>query len=125
MSRESATRSFSHPEFQGRVGLARSIITPPKGIYARLWGSATHDVAEGVHQPMLATCVIFTSESTSQELVLITLDAIALWQEEADRIRDALRERFDLQPQQLMLHPSHTHSSPALARRHADRLGGH
>ncbi|HEV7614098.1 MAG TPA: neutral/alkaline non-lysosomal ceramidase N-terminal domain-containing protein [Steroidobacteraceae bacterium] len=125
MSTESATKSFSHPEFQGLVGLARSNITPPEGIYARLWGSATHDVAEGVHQPMLATCVILKSESTSREVALITLDAIALWQEEADRIRDALRERFGLQPQQLMLHPSHTHSSPALARRHADRSGGH
>jgi len=125
MSIESAKMGISHPEFRGRIGLSRSVITPPKGIYARLWGSATHDVAEGVHQPMLATCMVLQSASTSDELVLITLDAVALWQEEADRIRDAILKRFDLQPQQLMLHPSHTHSSPALTRRHADRAGGH
>jgi hypothetical protein len=124
MSTQSATKSFSHPEFRGRIGLARSTITPPAGIYARLWGSATHDVAEGVHRPMLATCMVLQSDA-SEELVLITLDAIALWQEEADRMRDAIVERFDLHPRQLMLHPSHTHSSPALARRHADRPGGH
>jgi hypothetical protein len=125
MSTTSAAKSFSHPEFRGRIGLSRAVITPPTGIYSRMWGSATHDVAEGVHQPMYATCMVLQSEETSEQLVLITLDAIALWQPEADRIRDALLARFDLRPEQLMLHPSHTHSSPPLARRHADRLGGH
>jgi hypothetical protein len=125
MKTATAMKSFSHAEFRGRIGLARSTITPPKGIYSRLWGSATHDTAEGVHQPLLATCMVLQSDSTSTQLVLITLDAIALWQEEANRIRDAIIERFGLQPEQLMLHPSHTHSSPALARRHADRPGGH
>jgi hypothetical protein len=121
----SANRSFIHPEFFGRIGLSRSVVTPPPGIYARLWGSATHDIADGVHHPMLAGCMVLQSEATSTELVLITLDAIVLHQEEADRIRDAIIERFDLQPRQLMLHPSHTHSSPPLVRRHADRPGGH
>ncbi len=125
MSNESATRSFSHPEFRGRIGLARAVITPPEGIYARLWGSATHDFAEGVHLPMRASCMVLKSPSMAQELVLITVDAIALAQDDADRIRDAILQRFALQPQQLMLHPSHTHSSPSLARRHADRPGGH
>ena len=122
---KSASRSFIHPEFLGCIGLSRSVITPPQGIYARLWGSATHDIADGVHQPMLANCMVLQSDVTSMELVLITLDAIVLHQEEADRIRDAIIERFDLQPHQLMLHPSHTHSSPALVRRHAGRPGGH
>jgi hypothetical protein len=124
MSNSSATQSLSHPEFRGRIGLARSVITPPLGIYSRLWGSATHDVAEGVHRPMLATCLTLQSDSSAGELVLIALDAIALWQQEADRICAALRQRFNLREQQIMLHPSHTHSSPALARRHADRPGG-
>jgi hypothetical protein len=125
MSTESATKSFSHPEFRGRIGLARSVITPPDGIYARLWGSATHDIAEGMHQPFLATCLVLESDTPSDRLVLITFDAIALWQAEADRLRDAIVQRFGLHPRQLMLHPSHSHSSPALARRHADRPGGH
>lgn len=125
MSTKSAIESFSHPEFRGRMGLARSTITPPGGIYARLWGSATHDVAEGVHRPFFATALVLQSDSTSKALVLITLDAVALWQEEADRMRDAILKRFDLGPEQLMLHPSHTHSSPMLSRRHAERPGGH
>lgn len=124
MSTASPSKSLSHPEFRGRFGFARSVVTPPEAIYARLWGSAKHDIADGVHRPMLASCMVLKSDVTSHELVLLTVDAIALWQEEADRIRDALLLRFDLKPEQLMLHPSHTHSSPPLVRRHADRPGG-
>jgi hypothetical protein len=124
MSLGSAYRHFSQPEFHGRIGLSRSTITPPDGIYSRMWGSAKHDIAEGVHQPMLASCLLLQAGTQSEELVLITFDAIALWQQEADRMRDALMRRFSLRPEQIMLHPSHTHSSPALARRHADRPGG-
>jgi hypothetical protein len=32
--------SISHPEFTGYIGIGRSDITPPPGIYARNWGSA-------------------------------------------------------------------------------------
>jgi len=124
MNAQPRINSLSHPEFCGRIGFARAEITPPPGIYARLWGSAKHDIAEGVHQPMLATCMILASEKTGTWLVLIALDLIALWQEEVDRIRSALMGQFGLQPQQLMLHVSHTHSSPNLSRRYADRPGG-
>ncbi len=126
MNTPSAAKSFSHPEFRGRIGLSRSAdhAAPPASI--RACGAAPRTtLADGVHQPMVAGCMVLKSEETADELVLITLDAIALWQQEADRIRDALLERFNLRPEQLMLHPSHTHSSPALKRVHADRPGGH
>ena len=117
--------TLSHPEFKGRIGFARAEVTPPAGIYARLWGSAKHDIAEGVHQPMQATCMLLASEKGAPELVLISVDAVALWQEEIDRIRNALVGRFGFAAEQLMLHASHTHSSPMLSRRHGDRPGGH
>ena len=125
MNAQPRTDSLRHPEFRGRLGFARAEITPPNGIYARLWGSAKHDIAEGVHQPMLASCMVLASEKGAGELVLISFDAVALWQEEIDQISDALISRFGLQQRQLMLHASHTHSSPMLSRRHADRPGGH
>jgi neutral/alkaline ceramidase-like enzyme len=125
MSFNSAPEGLSQPEFRGRIGFAKATITPPLGIYARLWGSAKHDVADGVHRPMLATAMVLQSEAANTQLVLVTLDAVALWQEEADRIRRALADRFHLLPEQLMVHVSHTHGSPMLARRHADRPGGH
>jgi hypothetical protein len=115
---------LKHSEFRGRIGVARQEITPPVGIYARLWGSAVHDVAEGVHRPAFASCVAFQGEGDS-ELVLIALDACILAQEEIVSIRSTLLRQFDLQPHQLTLHPSHSHSMPSYSRKHVDRPGGH
>ena len=34
-------------------GLARADITPPVGIYHRMWGAAAHDpIAPGMHRPL-------------------------------------------------------------------------
>jgi Neutral/alkaline non-lysosomal ceramidase, N-terminal len=124
MSDQSQTR-LRHPEFRGRIGVARTVITPPLGIYARTWGSATHDIAEGVHRPLLGTCLVFRDPEGDAELVLVTLDIMVFWQEEADKIRAAILARLGLEPQQLILHPSHTHSTPFLLSRQVDKPGGH
>lgn len=121
---DSHTR-LRHPEFRGCIGVARTSITPPVGIYARSWGSAKHDTAEGVHKPLLATCIVFQDLSRKTELVLITLDVMILWQGEADRIRAIILERLGLKPHQLILHPSHSHSTPFLLSSQSDRPGGH
>ena len=36
-------KTFSHPAFRGRFGVARRDITPPPGIHAKNWGAATHE----------------------------------------------------------------------------------
>ncbi len=38
-----------------RAAIARCDITPPVGIYHRMWGAALHDRATGVHRPLEAT----------------------------------------------------------------------
>lgn len=119
----SATR-LGQPEFHGRIGVARKDMTPPAGIYARMWGSATHDIADGVHRPLLASCLLFQDLQGSTELILITLDAMVFWQEEAVKLRQEVLSKLSLRPEQLIVHPSHSHSTPMLARRHADRPGG-
>ena len=97
---------LKHPEFHGRIGVARRVITPPVGIYARLWGSATHDVAEGVHRPAYGSCLVFQDANGAAELVLVALDACILVQEEVIKIRSALLAQFELESYQLILHPS-------------------
>src|SRR5260370_23209707 len=52
------TCSMKHvdtPQTRCRAGVARGDITPPVGIYHRLWGAAVHDRATGAHRPLLAT----------------------------------------------------------------------
>ena len=50
-------QEFSHPSFHGQIGVARSDITPPVGIYARNWGAAEHDVADSIHCPLTLTAL--------------------------------------------------------------------
>ncbi len=118
------TNRLRHPEFHGEIGVASREITPPVGIHARTWGSAVHDVAEGVHRPLLASCLLFRDLTRKTELVLITLDALVFWPLAADKIRSMVQSRFGLRREQLIFHPSHSHSTPFLAKRHVDRPGG-
>lgn len=119
---------FSQSAFEGSIGVARVDITPPLGIYARNWGAALHDVAEGVHRPLTATAITVqpkSPDSTDPPLVLVTLD-LGWWRSYRDEqsLRLALLEALDLPPERLMLSFTHTHSGPALCREDADKPGG-
>jgi hypothetical protein len=52
-------------EFKGEIGVARADITPPPNIYARSWGSALHDAAEGIHRPLLVTSLFMRGGSSA------------------------------------------------------------
>ncbi len=104
--------------------MARTTITPPVGIYSRTWGSAKHDVAEGVHRPALASCLVFQTLTGDGELISLALDSCCADDREVAALRAAILTRFGLKLEQLTLHPSHSHSLPVLTRRTADRTGG-
>ena len=118
--------SLRHSELAGRIGVARGPITPPLGIHARLWGSARHDIAIGVHRPLLATCVYFARHDGSEPLALLTLD-LSWWRSGRDELelRQAMLDAAGLEARQLILHVSHTHSAPSTSQDLADRPGGH
>jgi len=82
-------------EFVGTVGVARADITPPPGIYARCWGSSTHDIASGVHKPLLASCVMFANAEGRGALTLLALD-LSWWSSKQDELE--LRELHGRQP---------------------------
>jgi hypothetical protein len=58
MAKSRVTDSY----FCGQIGIAREDITPPVGIYAKNWGAATHDVAEGIHRPLTATVLTLQAD---------------------------------------------------------------
>ena len=118
--------SMHDSEFSGSCGIARAEITPPAGIYARCWGSSSHDIASGVHKPLLATCITFADAAGAHPLVLLALD-LSWWSSRQDEseLRTAILEGAGLQEQELMFHPSHTHSAPRTALEFVDRPGGH
>jgi hypothetical protein len=113
-------------EFTGRIGVARADISPPAGIFARSWGSSRHDIASGIHKPLLASCIAFADAAGGEPLALLALD-LSWWSSKGDEVelRSAILAASGLQERQLMFHPSHTHSAPRTAPEFADRPGGH
>ncbi|NOY43287.1 MAG: hypothetical protein GXP26_15820 [Planctomycetes bacterium] len=114
-----------HPSFEGRIGVARSDITPPVGIYSRMWGCAQHDRAEGVHRNLMATALALEPTCDGEPLVLIQLD-LGWWRLAEDElfVRSAVLETLGLDEARLVITLSHTHSGPSTSREQADRPGG-
>lgn len=124
-------RFHTWPAFRGRIGVAREDITPPQGIYAKNWGAATHDVAEGVHRPLTATVLTLQTDGQAEEnasfpLVLASLD-LGWWRTREDEwfLRGHVIETLGLDARGVMLALTHTHSGPAICREDVDRPGGH
>lgn len=113
-------------EFTGTIGVARADISPPAGIFARSWGSSKHDIASGIHKPLLASCIAFADAARANPLVLLALD-LSWWSSKGDEVelRTAILAATGLAEPQLMFHPSHTHSAPRTAPEFSDRPGGH
>ena len=108
-----STTTVRTPTSRLRLGHARADITPPVGIYHRLWGAARHDRATGVHRPLVADVLALAPARSSggTQLVRALLDLAGLVRSQhADMVR-ALAEGAGVAPEQVMLTYSHTHSS--------------
>lgn len=110
------------------VGVARCDITPPVGIYHRMWGAATHERSTGVHRPLTATALVLHPASgpvePAQCQVLIALDMCLLWAEEMRELLDAVAAATGLRHDQLLVCFSHTHGAGLMGKERADRPGG-
>ena len=84
------TTRVDTPQSRCRVGFARADITPPVGIYHRMWGAALHDRATGVHRPLTATALWLEALDGSGRQLVLGLDHCLLDGAEFDRIRDAV-----------------------------------
>lgn len=124
MSRHSL--SFAHGAFSGFIGVAREDITPPVGIYARNWGAATYDTAEGIHRPMTATALVLRRSAQEPPLALIAAD-LGWWRTKEDEwaLRGGLIDALSLEPARVLICISHTHSGPSICRDDRDKPGGH
>ena len=106
-------------------GVARRDVTPPVGIYARSWGAATHEVAEGIHRPLTATAAVLAPlDGNGPELALVALD-IGWLQYAPDELglRATIQERTGLDEQQLLVSMSHTHAAANANSQLEDRPG--
>lgn len=113
-------------EFRGRIGVARAEISPPAGMFARTWGSATHDIADGMHRPLYATCLSIAPARGGAPVLMLSLD-LMVWLSKADEegIRAPLEAEFAEVPGSFLLHLSHSHGAPFTDPARASAPGGH
>ena len=94
-----------------RAGLARADITPTQAVTLAGYASRK-DLSQGVHDPLSARVVAFEQEG--RRLVLVALDSIGFYDGTATPLRQAILDTCRLQPGELLLAATHSHSSPGL-----------
>ena len=115
--------------YRGQIGVARRDATPPAGIYARMWGAATHDFAEGVHRPLTITVLALQASPDDPVRLIAAVDIAMLGdlgdRSDSERILAPVREALGLTDGRLLVNCSHTHSSPWAATSRSNMPGGH
>lgn len=114
------------PQSRLRLGVARGDITPPVGIYHRMWGAATHQRATGVHRPLTATvlCLSPLAADQSPPTFLLAVDHCLLWGTEQQELLEQLTRRTGIDSRRIVVCWSHTHAAGLLDRSRAGEPGG-
>lgn len=114
------------PQSRCRAGVARCDITPPVGIYHRMWGAALHDQATGVHRPLEATLLWLEPEdpATGEALIVVSLDHCILDTVELCFIRESMATMTKVPYQNIQVTLSHTHGSGWMSRTRSNLPGG-
>ncbi|HVC96249.1 MAG TPA: hypothetical protein VND64_21375 [Pirellulales bacterium] len=120
------------PQSLCRAGAAQIDITPPVGIYHRMWGAAKHDRSSGVHRPLTATALVlsaapetFTHGSLeAHDLALVAVDHCVLWPEEMAALRARVTAASGVSEERLLVMFSHTHGAGLMGLERAELPGG-
>src|SRR5205807_2878379 len=98
------------PQTRCRAGVAGRDITPPVGIYHRMWGAAVHDRATGVHRPLTATLLWLEPLESGRERgqLIAALDHCVFDHSEVQRMQRAVGEAAGLAAEQIQITLSHT-----------------
>lgn len=117
------------PEARVVAGSAQADVTPPVGIYHRMWGAARHDVSTGVHRPLFATTLYLAppetpSDGSASGRVFIALDHCLLWFPEMQDLLAAIEQGSGIPREQVTVFFSHTHASGLMGRERVHLPGG-
>lgn len=115
------------PQSRCRAGVARCDITPPIGMYHRMWGAAIHDRATAVHRPLEATLLWLepaTSSAASAAHLVLSLDHCVLEGAELSSFRQAMHRAVGVDPRNIHITLTHTHGSCWMSRQRSSFPGG-
>jgi hypothetical protein len=95
-----------------RLGYARADITPPVGIYHRMWGAARHDRASGVHRPLNADLLLLEPfDAGGERLVRLQLDLVLLNNEHTEELISGIVDIAAVPRDRILVTHSHSHSA--------------
>jgi hypothetical protein len=110
-----STTTVPTPTSLVRLGHARVDVTPPIGIYHRMWGAARHDRATGVHRPLIADVLALAPlDGDGTPLIRVHLDAVGLARPDDTALRAAISEATCVPVNHIQICCSHTHSGGLL-----------
>ncbi len=115
------------PQTFCRGAIARRDITPPVGMYHRMWGAATHDRSTGIHRPLSTTALLLAPSGAKGDesmQALVSIDHCLLWTEEMEALAGRVCRDCRIEPEQLQITFSHTHGAGLLDPKRADQPGG-
>lgn len=112
------------PASRCEFGIVWTDITPPVGMYHRMWGAASHDRSTGIHRPLRATVVVMRPLDQSRQTVLVSLDHCLLRAPEMEALLSETCRLTGLSRSELLVTFSHTHSAGYLSRDRTDFPGG-
>jgi hypothetical protein len=97
-------------------------MTPPIGIYHRMWGAARHDAATGIHRPTQADFILLEpcDGSSKDRVARLQLDLVNLTNEQTDRLIANVAEASGTSPERVLVTHSHSHAAGFFA---PDRVG--
>jgi hypothetical protein len=115
------------PQSRCLAGIARRDITPPVGIYHRMWGAATHDRSTGIHRPLTATVLVMQpddSTADSKPVAFVAIDHCLLWHREMNELLDRVSSSSGIERSQIVVFFSHTHAAGLMGHERVDLPGG-
>ena len=92
------------------AGVGRADMTPPVGIAHVNWGARTHDRAEGIDLPLLATVLMLEQGAT--RAAIVDLDFLLMSSDDSRELRALVAKEAGIAPEAVRLSFTHTHSGP-------------
>ena len=95
-----------------KAGIAKADITPKTSMWMAGYGNRDHPAEGTLHNLWIR--VLALQDANGHVGIVLTSDTLGISQTIYNNTCESLSERFDLEPDQIMLHSSHTHSGPVL-----------
>lgn len=121
-----STSVVKTPQSRCRAAVAWCDITPPVGIYHRMWGAALHDQATGVHRPLEATLLWLEPDASvsGEAQIVVAVDHCILDAQELRNIRQAISDATAVAFNHILVTVSHTHGAGWMSRTRSHLPGG-